>query len=982
MAFGNRSDVKQLLLQVDASVALAQRNLAALANQVDRDTGRINRDLGRVDDASDRLGRNFGRLSAMAGTFGVALGGVGITAGARQFLEYADAAKSMEAQLRLATAASGSFGQAQEDVRRIAQAARSGLEETAQLYGALMRNSAELGITQEQAARATQTLVETFTISGAGAEEASNATRQFMQALQSGTLRGDEFNSVMENAPRLAQLLATSLGKTVGELRAMAEQGQLTSARLTTALTDQRFTAGIDAEFAQLPVTFEQATTQIHNAALVAFGAFDRGGEFSEMLVNFMLGGVENLEQIETKAEDTGIVVRSIFAGLDNVFDPLGDHAQDVFDSIRQMAVEARNDIGLIFGLWDAAAAGLRELAVASPRALPQLGGNYASHWLDRNLPEATPVRPRYMEGVQRSEQRGRLDAQQRESSARLNEDGFSRWLADPETYDMQGNRRRPTSPRRAASTGSSGARSRSRAEPERTPRQAWEDFRAELAERGIRPGAGRTGFRTARDQAEINANGESPLSGRPGDMSRHQTWQALDPSRATHNAARAREAAAAAGLRGFEVVPESRGRFHYEWAGHEPRRGGAPQEAQRLEQVRDERRRNDERFAQEYARAEDELLRIRQNQATSAAEVAAFELEAVDREENLRRLGIVREVQEGRYTEEQGRALAIACARVAHEQRQMIAQRERDRIDQEGRDVAAGLLRIEADEEQARAALAETTAERRASALQLLEISQQQERESLKGLLAQRDLSESTRKLAEEELGRMATRHAYQKEAIEREHEGPRDRYLRELRVARSDLDELLDETAIDGFERLNDELARSVAGFLELGGVAGRVLNQIVEDLLRIAIQQRLVGPLAEAFFGGGGAGGGGTWDKFLGGAMSLAGAAAGSGGGLLSFGGTRAGGGPVEAGFAYLVGERGPEIVVPRQPSVVIPNHAIGRGGSGGVATVRLELSSDIDARVVRVSGGVAVEVVRSAAPAIQEGTIRELTRPALA
>src|SRR3546814_9842048 len=67
----------------------------------------------------------------------------------------------------------------------------------------------------------------------------------------------------------------------------------LTADKLLRALTDTKFTASIDAEFKQMPVTVDQAMTQVHNAAIVTFGAFDQGGEFSTMLANFVSGGAD-----------------------------------------------------------------------------------------------------------------------------------------------------------------------------------------------------------------------------------------------------------------------------------------------------------------------------------------------------------------------------------------------------------------------------------------------------------------------------------------------------------------------------------------------------------------------------------------------------------------------------------------------------------------------------------------------------------------
>lgn len=264
--------------------------------------------------------------AARAAGGGVGLRGLGPAIGigtavvaAKQFLEIADASKNLEAQLRLATQGFGSFGQAQEDVRRISTTTRSDVEATAKLYANFTRNAKELGITQEEAARATETVAKAFAISGASTVEASQATRQLVQGLQSGTLRGEELNSVLEQAPRLSTLIAQSLGVTVGELRSLAAEGKLTSKALVDAFTNAKFTKGLDAEFQQLPVTFEQAMTLVSNAAIETFGAFDRGGQFSKSIAEFVSDSAGGFGSMAEAAERLGITVRSEFSGIATV---------------------------------------------------------------------------------------------------------------------------------------------------------------------------------------------------------------------------------------------------------------------------------------------------------------------------------------------------------------------------------------------------------------------------------------------------------------------------------------------------------------------------------------------------------------------------------------------------------------------------------------------------------------------------------------
>ncbi|AGH48771.1 prophage LambdaMc01, tail tape measure protein [Sphingomonas sp. MM-1] len=321
-----RSDVRQLLLQVDANVELARRALDGLDRDIGRDTASMDRSLGRIDQA-------FGRLTAAAAAF-VSIRG--LSSLGQQFLGIADQSKQMQAQLQLATAQLGSFGQAQKDVESIADATRAGLGETANLYGNFIRAAADSGRTQSDAARATQSFAQALKIGGASADEARSATLQFGQALASGVLRGDEFNSIMEASPRIARLLADSLGVPIGQLRELAEEGKLTREVLFNALLDGNLTKGLQGEFDRLPITFADAMTQVENAAITTFGAFDRGGQFSTAIANFVSDGASDFKTLAGEAEDLGRDIRGTIAGLANVWDGFEDAGVAAMRTIKQ----------------------------------------------------------------------------------------------------------------------------------------------------------------------------------------------------------------------------------------------------------------------------------------------------------------------------------------------------------------------------------------------------------------------------------------------------------------------------------------------------------------------------------------------------------------------------------------------------------------------------------------------------------------------
>lgn len=302
------------------------------------------RTLSNVQSVTEqRLSAMEGKVVSVTGTFERSfaaartamlslLAGVSVVAFAKTLATIGDEAKGLEAQLRLATQGFGTFSQAQEDSRRIADATRSGISDTVKLYSNFLRASKEMGATQIEAARATETFSKSLKISGADANQAASATLQFGQALASGALRGDELNSILEASPRLARLLAESMGKPIGEIKKLGEEGRLTSDRLLAALTDKKFTDGIDREFQMIPLTVDDAMTKVRNASFEVFSAFDRGGEFSTMLANFIADGADGFDDLVESAEAAGVEIRAIMEGLSGAFDPVKSAGADLFE--------------------------------------------------------------------------------------------------------------------------------------------------------------------------------------------------------------------------------------------------------------------------------------------------------------------------------------------------------------------------------------------------------------------------------------------------------------------------------------------------------------------------------------------------------------------------------------------------------------------------------------------------------------------------
>jgi tape measure domain-containing protein len=450
-------EVDPVILQLRADVSRYRNELRATTTLVDRSLRDQERAVQRLEFQFQRSGNAIGNT---LGSLKAALGSVSAIALARQFLEYADAAKQVDAQLRLATRSFGSFAQAQDDARRIAGDTRTSLEATSSLYGNFIRATQSLGGSQDEAARATETFSKALKIGGADANAAASATLQFGQALASGALRGDEFNSIAEASPRILQLLADAIGAPRSQVRALAADGKLTSDVLFRALTDRRFTAGIDAEFAQLPVTFDEAMGQVRNAAIITFGAFDRGGEFSTALANFITDGTGGFADLEDAAERLGIQIRSEFAGLSDAFGPMLDGALSAFSQINASAAESSAYIRTFLTTLDQVANFGRDAFNAAALTAQQTVNFLAPG--TRSLGRATPVggrsnlAGRYTQGQDAFARAGSARSRIRAAAERLEKAGYVVPLNPDGTVDQANIRRRQAAVAepRAAETG------------------------------------------------------------------------------------------------------------------------------------------------------------------------------------------------------------------------------------------------------------------------------------------------------------------------------------------------------------------------------------------------------------------------------------------------------------------------------------------------------------------------------------------------
>jgi len=280
------------------ALAPAWQGSARAASAAGEQMQRTHRAIGDgVQSISTQLTRVQSAILALSG--GSVMGGM-----IKDVVQTADAFSTLSARIKLVTGDGEAFEQALEGVQRVAIATRSDLEATGTLFTKVLTAGRELGLSQAQALALTETINQAIQITGGSADAAKAAITQLTQGLQSGTLRGDEFNSVMEQAPRLAQALAAGLGVGTGELRKMAEQGRLTSEAVITALRGQ--TDAVAAEFAKLPPTVSGALQNLSTAWTGFVGELNQGTGATQQLAEGLKFLADNLDTIASAALTLG----------------------------------------------------------------------------------------------------------------------------------------------------------------------------------------------------------------------------------------------------------------------------------------------------------------------------------------------------------------------------------------------------------------------------------------------------------------------------------------------------------------------------------------------------------------------------------------------------------------------------------------------------------------------------------------------------
>lgn len=271
----------------------AERGLDSLARKGEMSEKRLNRSV-------DNTNKSFNTLKATIGAAGVALAGLGGIRLSSEITKQSDAWKNISSQIRQVTQSEKDLIAVRTKLLTLSKDTRSDLTNTVDLYATLTRSTKDLGTTQGEVLGVTKTLNNLFVAGGKPISEVAGAIRQLNQGFAAGALRGDEFNSVAEGAPKIMDALSSKLKMTRGELREFAATGGITAQIMIDALKD-----------------YEQVAEKLANQTTKTFG-------------QAMENATTNITEFVGEAKVLNDMVDSLGGGIEGFTGELGGFSREV----------------------------------------------------------------------------------------------------------------------------------------------------------------------------------------------------------------------------------------------------------------------------------------------------------------------------------------------------------------------------------------------------------------------------------------------------------------------------------------------------------------------------------------------------------------------------------------------------------------------------------------------------------------------------
>ncbi|HBM2776779.1 TPA: tape measure protein [Enterobacter hormaechei subsp. xiangfangensis] len=261
---------------------------------------KVNERLEKMSGGASKAASKFDQLQTSINKVAGAIAASIVVDWGRAFLVAADNMSQLNARIERLTGSAATASQTMQNLMRISSATGGSLQDTAKLWETLSTALRDTGATNGQIIQLTETLQKIGRIGGSSTEEMANALRQFGQSISSGTVRAEEFNSILEQMPELARQISAGMGVSIGELRQLMLDGKLTAEDALNAI--QKQTGSVNAEFEKLPRTLSQANTALTNSFLSMIDSVNQATGASTGLVAVIDSMTAALDRLVGKA--------------------------------------------------------------------------------------------------------------------------------------------------------------------------------------------------------------------------------------------------------------------------------------------------------------------------------------------------------------------------------------------------------------------------------------------------------------------------------------------------------------------------------------------------------------------------------------------------------------------------------------------------------------------------------------------------------
>ena len=289
-------------------------------------------------------------------SLGSVISGLAVLGLAQQFVKLSDASANLQNKLSLVTVEGQKAGDIFKFVAASSNRLGASLNDVGNLFFQVSNNSKDLGLSQETNLKITENLIKGFQLTGQSMAEVQGSITQLGQAFSIGTLRGDELNSVMEGLPIVAQTLAKNLGVTTGALKAMGEQGRISSQDLANAILESG--KALDSAYMNKIPTISAAFKVFSNS------------------IQVMVNDTNNAEGITAKLSKAILILTEFIIDVNDWFKEWGGTIMEVIKILGTLA--AFTVAGKIFGAIVTAVKGVIAAFGAMGTAVTSLGTTFS----------------------------------------------------------------------------------------------------------------------------------------------------------------------------------------------------------------------------------------------------------------------------------------------------------------------------------------------------------------------------------------------------------------------------------------------------------------------------------------------------------------------------------------------------------------------------------------------------------------------------